>query len=97
MEKNQAIIMKDGDNVATAVTHIEAGSTVSLAGEGSAICLKISETILFGHKFAIVAIPQGRPVVKYGEIIGAATRDIAAGEHVHVHNVESIRGRGDKG
>ena len=35
-------------------------------------------------------------IVKYGEIIGRATQDIAVGQHVHVHNLESCRGRGDK-
>jgi len=34
--------------------------------------------------------------VKYGEPIGIATRDIRSGQHVHVHNLESARGRGDK-
>jgi hypothetical protein len=33
------------------------------------------------------------PVRKYGECIGVATADIAAGSHVHVHNMESRRGR----
>jgi altronate dehydratase small subunit len=42
-----------------------------------------------------VAIGKGDDVVKYGEIIGRATADIAKGEHVHVHNIESLRGRGD--
>jgi altronate hydrolase len=41
-----------------------------------------------GHKVASVAINAGEPVRKYGQIIGFASRDIAAGEHVHVHNVE---------
>ena len=35
-------------------------------------------------------------VRKYGEIIGLATKDIQQGEYVHVHNIESCRGRGDK-
>ncbi|VFS54652.1 Uncharacterised protein [Leminorella grimontii] len=34
-------------------------------------------------------------VYKYGESIGRATQAIELGEHVHVHNVESERGRGD--
>ncbi len=33
---------------------------------------------------------------KYGQVIGRATKDIEAGGHVHVHNLESTRGRGDK-
>ncbi|RLG06284.1 MAG: D-galactarate dehydratase, partial [Thaumarchaeota archaeon] len=51
--------------------------------------------IPFGHKLAIREIPRGEEIIKYGEVIGRATRDIEIGEHVHVHNVESLRGRGD--
>lgn len=39
-----------------------------------------------GHKIARRAIAQGEPIVKYGQVIGLATRPIAAGEHVHGHN-----------
>jgi altronate hydrolase len=41
-----------------------------------------------GHKIATAAIPVGAPVRKYGQIIGFAAGPIAAGDHVHVHNVE---------
>jgi len=37
----------------------------------------------------------GEPVIKYGSPIGLATVEIAEGQHVHVHNVASTRGRGD--
>ncbi len=40
-----------------------------------------------GHKLAIAAIAQGQPVKRYGQIIGVATKDIRAGEHVHTHNL----------
>ena len=39
-----------------------------------------------GHKLATRAIDQGAPVVKYDQVIGFATRAIAPGDHVHVHN-----------
>jgi altronate hydrolase len=42
-----------------------------------------------GHKIARQAIPAGSPVIKYGDPIGIATRDIAAGEWVHTHNLRS--------
>lgn len=48
--------------------------------------LEIAAGVPFGHKIAVRAIPRGEPVVKYGVAIGRAIRDIAAGEHVHVHN-----------
>ena len=46
---------------------------------------------LRGHKLARGPIPAGAPIVKLGETIGAATADIAPGEHVHTHNVASNR------
>ena len=56
----------------------------------------MKEDVKFGHKFAIKDIKKGEHVIKYNESIGTATKDIFTGEHVHVHNVESDRGRGDK-
>jgi altronate hydrolase len=43
-----------------------------------------------GHKIAARAIAAGEPVKKYDTVIGAAVRDIAAGEHVHSHNIQLI-------
>jgi altronate hydrolase len=39
-----------------------------------------------GHKMAIRAIAKGEPVLKFGQIIGFATEDIAPGTHVHTQN-----------
>ena len=44
-------------------------------------------TIPAGHKLAVRDIAQGKPVRRYNQIIGFATRPIKAGEHVHVHNI----------
>ena len=35
-----------------------------------------------GHKTALVDIPEGAPIIRYGEIIGTAKSPIAAGEWV---------------
>ena len=40
-----------------------------------------------GHKLACRAIAVGEPVVRYGQVIGHATQAIAAGQHVHTHNL----------
>ena len=53
------------------------------------ISLDGKEGIPAGHKFALKDIAQGEYVVKYGEIIGRATQNIAKGEWVHTHNVKS--------
>ena len=46
------------------------------------------EEIPANHKVALVDIPKGAVVRKYGEAIGRASRLIRAGEHVHIHNVK---------
>ncbi|MBE7077465.1 MAG: altronate dehydratase [Clostridiales bacterium] len=53
------------------------------------VCLDGNEQIPAGHKYALQDISCGDYVVKYGEIIGKATKDIAKGEWVHTHNVKS--------
>jgi altronate hydrolase len=40
-----------------------------------------------GHKIAVRDIAKGKPAHRYDQIIGFATRDIKAGDHVHVHNL----------
>jgi altronate dehydratase len=86
-----AIVISALDNVATALEALESGQTIQ-AGEST---ITVSEAIPRGHKVALRAIPSGDIVVKYGSAIGHATADIAAGTHVHTHNVSSDRGRGD--
>jgi altronate hydrolase len=40
-----------------------------------------------GHKIAVRDIPAGAPVRRYNQVIGFASKPIAAGEHVHTHNL----------
>lgn len=77
------IILNSNDNVAVARVPIPAGTEI-LAG-GYKVTAR--ETITPGHKIALEPIPTGYRVVKYGEIIGQATRDIQPGDWVHTHNV----------
>ena len=48
-----------------------------------------------GHKVATRAIATGEPVRRYNQIIGFASRPIAAGEHVHTHNLDMGPDKGD--
>ena len=88
---DDALVMTDDDVVATAIDDLEAGDELDLGDR----TLVLGEAIEFGHKFALVDIPRGEEIVKYGEVIGRASEPIAAGDWVHVHNCESTRGRGD--
>lgn len=64
------------DNVVTALRALTVGE------EGA------TQPIPRGHKIATADIPKGAPVYKYAQVIGYAAEDIAAGEHVHTHNLE---------
>lgn len=93
--KKQAVVIHIQDNVATCVDYFSAGSTISFLRDGAEETLQLLENIPLGHKVAIRAIPQNGEVIKYAESIGKAVVDIQPGQHVHVHNMESKRGRGD--
>ena len=92
--REKAIIVDPKDTVATARIDIEPGVILVTDDDRE---IRIMEHIPFGHKFALVSIHKGTQVVKYGNPIGNARRDIGPGELVHTENLESCRGRGDRG
>ena len=73
------------DHVATALRDLAAGETLDLHGQAIVARADIPK----GHKIAVRAVAKGEDVLKYGWPIGRATADIAVGDHVHVHNVET--------
>jgi altronate dehydratase small subunit len=88
-------IIDEKDNTAIALADLEPGATVSFSGPDGTQEITILDEIPFGHKVALKPIANGEHVIKYGESIGAATRDILPGNHVHTQNLDSLRGRGD--
>jgi altronate dehydratase len=74
-----AITVHADDNVATLLDDLRNEQTTR---EG----LQLKAAVPFGHKVALRSIAAGEGVVKYGKVIGVATEEIAAGDHVHVHN-----------
>ena len=95
LHAKRAVVVDPRDNVATALDELEIGDAVALAAGEARLTVELIDHIPFGHKFGLFFIKTGSSVLKYGEVIGVATRDIAPGEHVHIHNVASTRGRGD--
>ena len=81
------------DVVGVAVQDIEPGPGVpgKIQSNGQPLQLDVVDPVPLGHKIALRDLPQGEQVIKYGIAIGRATRDIRAGEHVHVHNVKGER------
>ena len=96
-ERITALRIQPRDNVATCVLAQRAGETAVYADGGEIAEVRLREDIPFGHKFAVRPIAAGEEIIKYGYPIGRAIRDIPAGEHVHVHNVGSLRCNGTEG
>ncbi|MDO5605440.1 MAG: altronate dehydratase family protein [Paracoccus sp. (in: a-proteobacteria)] len=82
-ETPAAIILNPADNVGVARIAIPKGRGVA-TDDGVLIA---QADIPSGHKIALRAIAAGAAVLKYGQVIGVATADIAAGDHVHLHNL----------
>lgn len=92
----KVFVIDASDNVGTAVVEaLQAGDAVGTNGRITDITVTATGDIAYGHKIALKPIAKGETVYKYGLSIGSALQDIAPGDHVHVHNVESNRGRGD--
>ncbi|NIZ63273.1 galactonate dehydratase [Sedimentitalea sp. CY04] len=72
---SKILLLNDADNVAITLQTLTAGDDVAI------------EPIPRSHKVAVTGIAKGDHVVRYGQIIGKADCDIAAGSHVHSHNM----------
>lgn len=63
------------DDIAIALTDLQPGED------------DVNAPIPFGHKIAVKEIAEGALVRRYGQVIGAASQPISAGDHVHSHNL----------
>jgi len=85
----QTVRLNPADNVVVAAVRLAKGDTI--ASEN----VTLSEAIGAGHKIATAPIAKGALVRKYGQVIGAATADIAPGDLVHTHNMTLSDLRGE--
>ncbi|MCE5343459.1 MAG: altronate dehydratase family protein [Eubacteriales bacterium] len=82
----KALQIHPADNVAVALIDLAAGETITVDGHPCALISNVPA----GHKFALRPIAPGEPVLKYGQPIGTASTAIAAGEHIHTHNLRTL-------
>ncbi|MDP9519479.1 UxaA family hydrolase [Pseudomonas putida] len=89
----QLITTTGSANAASAVIRLNPLDDVLIALQPLTEGLSLDEGIIVcqpipaGHKVAARDVEAGQPLRRYGQIIGFASRAIAAGEHVHVHNL----------
>ena len=81
----RVLILNAEDNVGVACCDLAAG--IELAVRGATVCLPGDVTL--GHKLALRPLKVGDKIVKWGAPIGSATETVAAGGHVHLHNMQS--------
>ncbi|WP_337841390.1 altronate dehydratase family protein [Rheinheimera sp.] len=73
------------DNVLVALQNLEAGQQLPEPWQH----IRLPEAVQAGHKLALTALAQGDKVIKYGYAIGVLTADVAAGSHIHSHNLKT--------
>ena len=80
------VVLGSGDNVGVALRDIDAGMRAHTLGGRE---IEAAEAIPQGHKIALVDIPADALIVRFGMPIAIASKSIAKGHLVHVHNVAS--------
>jgi altronate dehydratase small subunit len=90
-----ALVLNEKDNVGTALRDLQENEDLKYERLGEIFPFRVYEKIPYGFKFSLDNIDLNDPIIKYGQIIGRATKRIPPGYCVHIHNVESMRGRGD--
>jgi (2R)-sulfolactate sulfo-lyase subunit alpha len=91
---NYGILMHEKkDDVGVAVADLAAGTEIGIATlEGESFgTVTLRENVPLGHKVAVRDLKPGQHVLEYGRSIGAVTQEIAQGQHVHVHNIKTLR------
>jgi len=83
----RALVLDPRDNVATLLENATAGTLIMLSGRDGS--LTATESVPYGHKISLVPIADGNDIIKYGQRIGIAVRDIATGSHVHLDAMRS--------
>jgi (2R)-sulfolactate sulfo-lyase subunit alpha len=81
------------DYAGVAVAGIRAGDRIRglVVADGSRIELDALQDVALAHKVAVRAAAPGEHLILYGHPAGEATQPIRPGDHVHVHNMKSLR------
>jgi len=91
--KKGILLHETTDDVGVAVMDLKAGEEIAVVTlEGQPVKnIKLITNVPLGHKVAMRDVATDQHVIEYGRAIGATKAAIAAGEHVHVHNIKSLR------
>lgn len=86
-----ALKVSERDNVITVLNQVKKSDLVKYMDNDNIKEVRAQDDIPLYHKIALCDIKEDENIVKYGENIGRASRDIVKGSHVHTHNVKDHR------
>lgn len=86
-----ALKVSERDNVITVLNQVKKYDLVKYMDNDDIKEVTAQDDIPLYHKIALCDIKEDENIVKYGENIGRASRDIVKGSHVHTHNVKDHR------
>ena len=89
MAPKRMFIINSCDNVGVVFEDVDKGSEVVFQD----IKIIAQEDIEFAHKIALKDLTVGEEIIKYGDSIGYALKDIKKGELIHIHNMDCDRAR----
>jgi (2R)-sulfolactate sulfo-lyase subunit alpha len=91
--KKGILVHEASDDVGVAVMDLKAGEEIGVATlEGRDVKqIKLVSDVPLGHKVAMMDLALDKHIIEYGREIGYASAAIRMGEHVHVHNIKSLR------
>jgi SAF domain len=79
------ILLHPSDNILIAVKELGAGAVLLIDSQS----VTLNMPIPIGHKIARTRLAKGAQIMRYGAPIGSLTQAVAAGDHVHLHNLKS--------
>jgi altronate hydrolase len=82
---DRLLLLDPSDDCVVARVPLPAGEWVVIGGRH----VRLGGDLGVGHKLAARALQAGEPVRKCGAVIGRTTAAVAAGEHLHLHNLRS--------
>jgi hypothetical protein len=88
----RAVRLHPEDDVAVVLEAASPGDVIVLGDE----TVVVQDAVPRFHKVALRDLEEGSPVRKVGEVIGAASRPVGRGQHVHIHNLRSLRSAGTR-
>ncbi len=87
------LIHVQADDVGVAVHDLSKGEQITgiYMDNDTGVTVTMISHVPLGHKVAVHDLPAGHACIEYGEIIGRTTQPVRQGEHVHTHNLKSVR------